>query len=69
MKKWFSQYKLYFIGGIVGAIAGYAYYHFVGCSNGTCAIQSNPFFSTLYGAALGSLLFSMLKLKIKKYDF
>jgi uncharacterized membrane protein YeaQ/YmgE (transglycosylase-associated protein family) len=60
---------MYLIGGIVGALVGYAYYHFVGCVNGTCAIQSNPFFSTLYGATFGGLLLSMFKLKRKKYDF
>ena len=29
-------------GIIIGAVAGYLYYHFVGCSSGTCAITSKP---------------------------
>lgn len=39
-----------------GAALGFAYQHFVGCRTGTCAITSNPYISTLYGAFLGYLL-------------
>jgi hypothetical protein len=35
---------------ILGAIGGFAYYHFVGCASGTCPITSNPYISTSYGA-------------------
>lgn len=38
------------IGVIIGAVLGYAYYHYVGCASGTCAITSKPLNSTLYGA-------------------
>jgi hypothetical protein len=47
------------IGVLVGAVGGYAYYHYVGCASGTCAITSKPLNSTLYGAVLGGLLFNM----------
>ena len=47
------------IGVIVGAIAGYAYYHYVGCASGTCAITSKPLNSSLYGALMGGLLFNL----------
>ena len=30
MKKWFSSKKLYLIGGVLGAIAGYLYWQGVG---------------------------------------
>jgi len=43
----------------VGAIGGFAYYYFVGCVSGTCAITSNPYISTAYGAVFG-LLISLL---------
>ena len=53
--------KLTIIGIVVGAVAGYAYYHFVGCASGTCAITSKPMNSTLYGAVMGGVLFSSFK--------
>jgi phage shock protein E len=52
------KYKLIIIGTFIGAIGGYAYYYYVGCSSGTCAITSKPINSTLYGALMGGLLFS-----------
>lgn len=56
-----KKYKLTIIGIIAGAIAGYLYYYFVGCSRGSCAITSKPINSTLYGALLGGLLLNILK--------
>ncbi len=50
------KYKLTFNGILFGALAGYAYYHFVGCTSGTCSITSKPVNSSLYGALLGGLL-------------
>lgn len=47
------------IGVIVGAITGYLYYKYVGCSSGTCRITSKPLNSTLYFALIGGLLFNM----------
>ena len=29
---------------LIGALAGYAYYYFVGCQSGSCPIQGNPLF-------------------------
>lgn len=50
----------------VGAIAGYAYYHFVGCASGTCAITSKPLNSTLYGSLMGGLIFNIFVKSEKK---
>ena len=47
------------IGVVIGAIAGYAYYYYVGCVSGTCAITSKPVNSTLYGGLMGGLLFNL----------
>ncbi len=38
-----------------GAIIGFAYYFFIGCQSGSCAITSNPYISTAYGALIGLL--------------
>ncbi len=54
------------IGTVVGAIAGYFYYFYIGCASGTCAITSKPLNSTLYGALMGGLLFNMFIKSPKK---
>ena len=54
------------IGITIGALAGYAYYFYVGCASGTCAITSKPLNSTLYGALMGGLIFNMLVKEKKK---
>lgn len=41
---------------LLGATAGYAYYHFIGCVSGACPITNNPWSSIGYGALLGFLL-------------
>lgn len=61
MKALIIKYKPELIGGILGAIAGWCYWYFVGCSSGTCAITSNPLNSTLYGVLLGGLSGGMFK--------
>lgn len=54
------------IGLVVGAIAGYLYYFYVGCASGTCAITSKPLNSCLYGALMGGLVFNMFVKSPKK---
>jgi len=44
------------VGLTIGALAGFAYYYFIGCESGTCPITSNPYITTLYGAAFGAVL-------------
>lgn len=51
------------IGVPLGALAGFLYWKFVGCASGSCAITSNPYNSTIYGALMGGLVFSMFKKK------
>ena len=41
---------------VIGALAGYLYYHFIGCNSGQCAITSSPVMSTLWGGMLGFFL-------------
>lgn len=58
MENFIKKYKLGLIGIVVGGILGYAYYHFIGCNTGTCAITSKPFNSSVYGMVMGYLILS-----------
>lgn len=61
MKKWFKSNKLLIAGIVIGAIAGFSYWYFWGCSNGRCMLKSNPYYMTAYGTLLGGLFFTLLK--------
>jgi hypothetical protein len=52
----FHKYKRELIGITLGALSGFLYWKFVGCSSGTCMITSKPINSTLYGALMGFLV-------------
>lgn len=56
---WIIKNKLVILGIILGAVAGYLYWMFVGCDSGTCAITSKPLNSTLYGAMMGGLTLNL----------
>ena len=60
----FKKYRK-FLPVIIGGVLGYSYYYFIGCTTGRCPIQSNPYFSTLYGAAAG-LIFALPSKKKKE---
>ncbi len=66
MKEFIKENMLYIIGGVLGAVGGYLYYHFIGCTTGTCQITSSPYLSVLFGAVIGGLLLSMFKKEKKK---
>ena len=56
-----TKKKLFILGKIIlpvfiGAIAGFAYYYYIGCKSGTCPITGNPYISTAYGAGIGALM-------------
>ena len=55
--KWFNKtfLKKMGLGVIFGGTVGLAYYYFIGCKSGTCAITSNPVNSIMYGVLLGVL--------------
>lgn len=61
IKNWMLHYKLYFIGAVIGGIAGFLYWKYVGCITGTCAITSKPLNSTLYFAFFGAILLGFFK--------
>lgn len=58
MENFIKKYKLGLIGIVLGGILGYAYYHFIGCNTGTCAITSKPINSSVYGMVVGYLILS-----------
>ncbi len=41
---------------LAGALVGFLYQRLVGCRTGTCAITSNPYAATFYGAFMGYLV-------------
>ena len=56
-----SKYKLEIAGLVIGAIAGWCYWYFVGCASGNCTITSSPLNSSIYGSIMGVLIFSTFK--------
>ena len=68
MQEFISKHTLGIIGIFVGAALGYAYYHFIGCASGTCAIASKPLNSTLYGMIMGYLLFTIFENSTKRKE-
>ncbi len=61
-----KQYWLIATGILVGVSGGYLYWQQIGCVTGTCPITSSPVNSSLYGAMMGGLLFSILKKEKKQ---
>ena len=49
IRKWIRP-ALFTLGG---ALAGLAYYYFIGCASGSCPITSSPFGSMLYMGVIG----------------
>jgi len=68
MKKIVLKYKQELIGASVGAGLGLGYWFFIGCSSGSCAITSNPIFSSLYGAIIGWFLTGIITTKEKNKE-
>lgn len=61
-----KHYWLIAAGILAGVAGGYLYWQQIGCVTGTCPITSSPLNSSLYGAMMGGLLFSILKKEKKQ---
>lgn len=61
MKHWIFNNKLLLADILIGAAAGYIYWQKIGCISGTCMITSKWHNSTVYGAIMGGLIFSIFK--------
>ncbi len=57
---WLGKNRRTIVGLALGAVGGFLYWRFVGCSSGHCPISSNPFISTAYGGLLGYLFIGMI---------
>lgn len=67
MKKEFvKRHGWTLLGMMAGMVGGYIYWRFVGCTTGTCPITSSPVNSSIWGAAMGGLLFSSFKSERKE---
>ena len=66
MKQWMLRNKLSVIGAAVGALGGYLYWKFIGCTTGTCPITSNPRNSMVYFSVIGILFFNIFKTSEQK---
>ncbi len=56
------------IGIVIGAIGGFLYWRFVGCTSGSCAITSNWHTSSLVGGVFGYLISDSIKVKKNNED-
>jgi xanthine/uracil permease len=59
--QFFRRHFITIVGVLVGLAAGYLYWQEVGCTSGTCPITSSPVNSTIYGAFMGGLFFSLFQ--------
>jgi hypothetical protein len=50
-----------------GAVAGFLYWKYVGCTSGTCFIKSKWYMSTLYGILLGYVTGGLAEDAIMKF--
>jgi triacylglycerol esterase/lipase EstA (alpha/beta hydrolase family) len=73
IKEVFQKYRIQIVFAITGAIGGFLYWRFVGCTSGTCAIKSVWYWTTLWGTAVGYLAGDFIhdileKIKLKRKE-
>lgn len=56
LKGVFQAKRIQIIFLLAGAVGGFLYWRFIGCTSGTCAIKSVWYWTTLWGAAMGYLV-------------
>ena len=61
MKEKLIKYRFKILFVILGGIAGFLYWQFVGCTTGTCPITSNWYASVSYGMLFGWLVSDLVK--------
>ena len=68
MRLFDQNWKKVILYGLVGLGLGYAYYYFIGCYNGSCAISSNPYLTSGYGLGAGVFMALEFGKKAKKEE-
>jgi hypothetical protein len=60
IKDFFKSWRFWrpVLATFIGALLGFLYYYFVGCTSGHCAITSNPYMSILWGGMMGYFIVS-----------
>jgi hypothetical protein len=48
------------LGIVTGGSAGFLYYHFIGCTSGSCHVNSHPYSAFAAGGLMGYLLSGIL---------
>jgi len=65
LKNWIFKNKINLILSLIGGIAGFSYWYFVGCATGNCGITASWNTSTGYGLIMGWLVGSLIKDQFK----
>lgn len=55
-------------GVVLGSIAGFLYWKYIGCTSGTCPLTSQWHTTTLFGGVFGYLIADSIKIKDKKQE-
>ncbi len=61
-----STYKIPLVVAFLGALVGFLYWNFIGCSTGTCGITANWESSMGFGAIMGWFVGDIAKDKTRK---
>lgn len=66
VKLFYKKHLYAFWFTIVGLIAGYLYYYFIGCLSGTCPLKQLWYYDTAVGGILGLIIGDAIDNWIKK---
>ncbi len=67
LKRWLLSNLLMLFGVLIGGVSGYLYYYYIGCSNGTCSITSNPYKSVIYFSVWFAIVTGIMQAQIKEH--